>query len=90
MSDTFLKWLAGIAATVAVIAGGAAITTWADVRQLKDALAESKTSAVKGERIAALETEVANLKAKMQDLDNGRAAMWRVIGEKADRNDAEN
>lgn len=85
MSDALLKWIAGVAATVAVLAGGAAITTWADVRELKGELAESKANAVKGERIAALETEVANLKAKIQDIDNGRSAMWRVIGQKEDR-----
>jgi uncharacterized small protein (DUF1192 family) len=85
MSETFLKWVAGVAAAVAVIMSGAALTTWADVRAMKDTLAEQKLNAIKAERIAALEADVANLKADAADQDRSHSAMWQAIGKKADK-----
>lgn len=44
-----------------------------------------KESMVKAERIASLETEVANLKAADAKHESTHGAMWRSLGDKVDR-----
>ena len=81
MSDTVLKWIAGVASVLCVAAILALLNTWADVRQMKQDLANS----VKAERISALEANVENLKEEVKDQDQSHSAMWQAIGRKADK-----
>lgn len=81
MSETLLKWVAGVASVLCVAAILALLNTWADVRQMKADIANQ----VKAERIATLETEVANLKNDIEQNQSSHQAMWQAIGRKADR-----
>lgn len=77
MNDTVLRWVAGVAASLAVLAGGAAITTWADSREMKNdvkELREALASQVKAERIATLETKVEHLTERCE-----HRSLWEAI-----------
>ncbi len=67
MNNKLLMWVAGIAATLCVACAGALLNTWADVREMKQAMA----SQVKAERIAIIEGD---LKAHELQADERRAA----------------
>jgi hypothetical protein len=81
MNASVLKWVAGVASSLVVLALIALLNTWADVREMKKAM----ESTVKAERIAALEADVRNLKEDVAEAEESRSAMWRVIGNKADK-----
>ena len=73
MSPSLLKWIAGVASGLCGLAIIAMLTTWADVRQMKE-------NQVKAERIATLEADVASLKAEDLELKESIRSLWRVRG----------
>lgn len=80
MNAAMLKWIAGVASVLCVMAVVAMLNMWSDSRTMKVTLDDIKANAIKAERIATLEAQVKALEATDVKHDNSISALWRARG----------
>jgi hypothetical protein len=83
MSDTLKNWLLGVAGTVTVLAAGAALSMWSDMRVMKAAMVNYAQAA----QIATVQKDIENLDEDIQELKSKceHKSLWDAIGRKRDQ-----